>query len=228
MGMITAKRPAGARGLLDVRGLDLQPLMQALEDPAAAAAPAADDGSSARSPPLPARLRGQLKLWLNERSPDAAVAGEAVRPPDAAAYDGSMELQGLRVNQMQLAHGLKGDFSFDDGRFQLDADGFWAYEKLRVDLNLPGLSMLERLASLEGLLGEDGAEASGGRVADGPANEFLLDRGRQRAGGSSVELQHGNMRVSASVDSAMEQVCAACMRVRSTAGIVRLVVWELL
>lgn len=213
---------AGARGLLDVRGLDLQPLMQALEDPAAppgaadaATAPAAGppDPATGLPAPMPARLRGQLKLWMNERGSDGAADSSGVGDGSAAggrgvSYDGSMELQGLRVNQMQLAHGLKGDFSVDDGRFQLDADGFWAYEKLRVDLNFAGLGMLERLASLEGLLGEGGLEGSGGRVAEGPANEMLLGPRRARAGGSLLELQHGNMKVSASVDGAMEQVRA--------------------
>lgn len=206
---------AGARGLVDVRGMDLQPFMQALEDPPAAPAlapPAAGgDAGGVTAAAMPARLRGQLKLWMNERA--AEEAGDGSEPAreggggEGASYEGSMELQGLRVNQMQLAHGLKGDFALADGRFQLDADGFWAYEKLRMDLNFAGLAMLERLASLEGLLGEAGLAASGGRVVDGPADQMLLDRQRQRAGGSSVELQHGNMTVCAAVDSAMEQVC---------------------
>lgn len=212
----------GARGVIDVRGADLQQLKQAFEDPPDTPTPTATppDRPSTTPTDAPLRVRGQLKLRMHEAPPqsdsasdstttkaggkigpvataspimsspaeahlmgahsaesDAVATGalfDAVRFAErqrAGAYNGTFELQGVRVNQLQLAHALKGDFGLGDGRLQLDGDGFWAYEKLRADVNFAALERLSELADVQNLL--EASVVTGGSVNSGHSNAVL-------------------------------------------------------
>lgn len=207
---------AGARGVIDVRGADLQRLKEALDDPSDVPTSSSAATEDPAAPDTPLRVRGCLKLRVNETPlpatpPDVdiqaakaalsrATSAQGLEPvspavgagagdapvvatggaqefdatqfaarQSAGAYDGTFELQGVRFNQLQLAHALKGDFRLSDGRLQLDGDGFWAYEKLRANIDFTSLENLGELADMEKLL--EASKAAGDGTTDSKVPE---------------------------------------------------------
>lgn len=183
---LAAPNVTGCDADVTMKGLDVVPLVS---DDASLRQLAQQSGE-----PLRLKVNGRARVAgavsSGKASPDASSAGGA----SPWKFAGTMDLEDLRLNQLKLYRGLKGNLELSENNVSVHARGLRADEVLDVDLSLP---LLPGDVSAAALPSSGDAEGS---------PEAHTEAAAAAPGGSAVSVRCGQLVAAATVDAQGSQV----------------------